>query len=58
MAYLGPHADHYGTTTDDLREAARLAMRLGWVCRAVNGALPEDPERTHVRLRLFLDGKP
>ena len=41
-----------------IREAARLAMRLGWVCRAVNGALPQDPERTHVRLRMFLDGKP
>ena len=58
VAYLGPYADHYATTVDDLREAARLAMRLGWVCRAVNGALPQDPERTHVRLRMFLDGKP
>ena len=33
-------------------------MRLGWVCRAVNGALPQDPERTRVRLKMFLDGKP
>jgi hypothetical protein len=57
-AYLGPYADHCETTVDDLREAARLAMRLGWVCRAVNGALPQDPDRTHVRLKMFLDGKP
>ena len=57
-AYLGPYADHCGTSVDDLREAARLAMRLGWVCRAVNGALPRDPGATHVRLRMFLDGKP
>ena len=41
-----------------LREAARLAMRLGWVCRAINGALPQDPEHTHVRLKMFLDGRP
>ncbi|WP_439938393.1 phosphotransferase [Nocardia sp. N13] len=54
-AYLAPYEAAYA---GDLREAARLAMRLGWVCRAVNGALPQDPERTHVRLRMFLDGKP
>jgi len=54
-AYLGPYAERYA---GDLREAARLAMRLGWVCRAVNGALPQDPDRTHLRLKMFLDGKP
>ena len=42
----------------DLREAARTAMRLGWVCRAVNGHLPQDPGSTHTRLRMFLDGAP
>ena len=57
-AYLGPYQARYGIPMTDLREAARLAMRLGWVCRAVNGALPQDPERTHVRLRMFLDGLP
>jgi hypothetical protein len=54
-AYLRPYEQAYA---GDLREAARLAMRLGWVCRAVNGHLPQDPERTHVRLRMFLDGRP
>jgi hypothetical protein len=54
-AYLGPYGERYD---GDLREAARLAMRLGWVCRAVNGDLSQDPDRTHVRLRMFLDGKP
>jgi len=28
------------------------------VCRAINGALPQEPDRTHVRLKMFLDGKP
>jgi hypothetical protein len=54
-AYLRPYEEAYA---GDLREAARLAMRLGWACRAVNGHLPQDPERTHVRLRMFLDGRP
>lgn len=58
VAYLGPYADHHGRDLDELREAARLAMRLGWVCRAINGHLPQDPDSTRTRLRMFLDGKP
>jgi hypothetical protein len=57
-AYLQPFAETYPLTDTDLREAARIAMRLGWVCRAINGALPQDPGQTHTRLRMFLDGKP
>ena len=57
-AYLQPYAARYGTTVTHLREAAAIAMRLGWVCRAINGALPHEPDRTHVRLKMFLDGKP
>jgi hypothetical protein len=57
-AYLRPYAERYPLTDDELQEAARLAMRLGWVCRAVNGALPQDPGQTHTRLRMFLDGRP
>lgn len=52
-AYLRPFEERYD---GDLREAARLAMRLGWICRAVNGHRPQDPARTHLRLRMFLDG--
>lgn len=57
-AYLGPYAVRYGTTVAHLREAAAIAMRLGWVCRAVNGALPQEPDGIHVRLKMFLDGTP
>ena len=57
-AYLGPYAEHYDIGAAHLREAARLAMRLGWVCRAINGALPQDPGSTRVRLKMFLDGTP
>lgn len=57
-AYLRPYADTYPLTDVELREAARIAMRLGWVCRAINGALPQDPGQTRTRLRMFLDGKP
>jgi hypothetical protein len=53
-AYLSAFA-HEGK---DLGPACKLALRLGWVCRAVNGAIPGDPEGTPVRLRMFLDGRP
>jgi hypothetical protein len=40
-----------------LREAFGLALRLGWVCRAVNAHTPGvDPGPTWTRLRMFLDG--
>ena len=51
--YLRPYHDRYDR---DLSEAARLAMRLGWICRAVNGHLPSNPGHTHTRLRMFVDG--
>jgi hypothetical protein len=54
-AYLRPYEER---CAGDLREAARIAMRLGWVCRAINGALPQDPGGTRTRLKMFLDGKP
>ena len=57
-AYLRPYAERYPLTEADLREAAAVAMRLGWICRAVNGHLPQDPGQTHTRLRMFLDGRP
>jgi aminoglycoside phosphotransferase (APT) family kinase protein len=54
-AYLAPYRERYD---GDLREAAGLAMRLGWICRAVNGALPQDAAGTLTRLKMFLDGVP
>ncbi len=56
-AYLAPFAA--GRDMSELREALELALRLGWVCRAVNGHTPGvDPGPTWTRLRMFLDGHP
>jgi hypothetical protein len=52
-AYLEP----FGQPAD-LLPAAGIAMRLGWVCRAINGRLPGDDASTLTRLRMFLDGHP
>ncbi len=49
-SYLRPYRQRYD---GDLVAAAALAMRLGWVCRAVNGHLPSDPDMTRTRLRMY-----
>lgn len=54
-AYLAPYAERF---TGDLVATAEVATRLGWACRAVNGHVPGDEERTVTRLRMFLDGSP
>ena len=54
-AYLRPFAESYA---GDLVAAARVALRLGWVCRAINGHVPGDDAQTLTRLRMFLDGRP
>ena len=54
-SYLAPFASRF---EGDLAAATRVALRLGWVCRAVNGHVPGDEERTFTRLRMFLDGRP
>ena len=61
----GPYRDAYlapftaGRDLSELHEAFGLALRLGWVCRAVNGHTPDvDPAPTWTRLRMFLDGHP
>lgn len=57
-AYLEPFAERLGATLSNLREAAGIAIRLGWACRAVNGHTGEpDPEPTVRRLQMFLDGR-
>ena len=54
-AYLGPYAQD--AALSDLRDASELAMRLGWICRAVNGSSGEpDLAPTLARVRMFLDG--
>jgi hypothetical protein len=54
-AYLAPYAERYD---GDLVAASRVATRLGWASRAVNGHLASDNEHTLTRLRMFLDGRP
>jgi hypothetical protein len=54
-AYLAPFAA--GREKSGLREAFGLALRLGWMCRAVNAhSMGADPGPTWTRLRMFLDG--
>ena len=54
-AYLAPYAERHQV---DLIAACKVALRLGWACRAVNGHVAGDDEQTRVRLRMFLDGHP
>jgi hypothetical protein len=56
-AYLAPFARI--AEIADLEAASETALRIGWVCRAVNGHHPfEEESHTHQRLRMFLDGRP
>lgn len=52
--YLEPFAAAYPGV--DLTAAVEPALRLGWVCRAVNGHVLGDDKQTMTRLRMFLDG--
>jgi len=54
-AYLAPFQKEYG---DGLTPAVDIALRLGWVCRAVNGHVPGDDSHTLTRLAMFVDGRP
>jgi hypothetical protein len=54
-AYLAPYAERRSA---DLVAATRPALRLGWVCRAINGHVAGDDGPTRTRLRMFLDGRP
>ena len=56
-AYLIPFEQVAGKA--DLRATSETAMRLGWICRAVNGHFSgSEAAQTQVRLRMFLDGRP
>lgn len=54
-AYLAPFEAALGRS---LSGAVPAALRLGWVCRAVNGHVVGDDRQTLTRLRMFLDGRP
>lgn len=57
-AYLRPFAEaHPALATEELRQAATVATRLGWACRVVNGHVPGDDGATRNRLLMFLDGR-
>jgi hypothetical protein len=56
-AYLTRYADDFERV--ELEPAVDVALRLGWICRAVNGGAGErDSGPTRTRLRMFLDGHP
>jgi hypothetical protein len=55
--FIDRYLRRYDPDRPELRDAVPLALRLGWVCRAVNGTTVEDPESTRNRLRMFLDGR-
>lgn len=55
----GPGRREADSSRQEVRTACALALRLGWVCRAVNDHLPGiDAGPTSTRLRMFLDGHP
>jgi len=56
--FLVPYEAAYPDLShDDLVEAARLATRLGWAARSVNGHLSVDEQSTLRRLEMFVDGR-
>jgi hypothetical protein len=63
-AYLAGYAAAAGdalasATPEDLRAACAIALRLGWVCRAVNAHLHgEDAKSAWLRLGMAFDGHP
>ena len=51
-AYLEPFAREFGDR--DLVAATAIALRLGWICRAVNGWVgDQDPQQALARLRMY-----
>ena len=56
--YVDTYLAHYAPDRPELREAVPAALRLGWVCRALNQPEVSGDEHTRTRLRMFLDGRP
>ena len=55
--YVEGYLSRYDPDRPELAEAVPAALRLGWVCRALNNAAVGEEDRTAVRLRMFLDGR-
>ncbi len=56
--YVETYLARYAPDRPELRAAVPPALRLGWVCRALNSSELEGPESRLTRLRMFLDGRP
>jgi hypothetical protein len=56
--YVDSYLARYAADRPELRDAVPSALRLGWVCRALNNPEVSGPEHTRTRLRMFLDGRP
>jgi Phosphotransferase enzyme family len=56
--YVETYLARYAPDRPELRDAVPPALRLGWVCRALNNPSVSGAEHTRTRLRMFLDGKP
>jgi len=54
--YVETYLARYAPDRPELREAVPAALRLGWVCRALNQPEVSGEEHTRTRLRMFLDG--
>jgi hypothetical protein len=56
--YVDSYLARYAPDRPELRDAVPPALRLGWVCRALNNPAVSGVEHTRTRLRMFLDGRP
>jgi hypothetical protein len=56
--YVETYLARYAPDRPELRAAVRPALRLGWVCRALNNPEVSGEQFSMTRLRMFLDGKP
>ena len=54
--YVETYLARYAPDRPELRNAVPAALRLGWVCRALNQPDLSGADHTRARLRMFLDG--
>jgi hypothetical protein len=55
--YVDTYLECYAPRRPGLRDAVAPALRLGWVCRALNNPEVSGEEYTVSRLQMFLDGR-